>query len=50
MSIRRLFRPLAVLVAVVTAAAVALLILAAFRWQDEDLVLLGALASLAVVS
>ena len=46
----RLPAPLAGLVAVVTAAAVALLVIAGFQWHNEELVLLGALAGLAVVS
>lgn len=50
MSGQRLASPLAWLVAIVTAAAVALLAVAALQWNDEELVLLGALAGLAIVS
>ena len=50
MSGQRLSAPLAGLVAVVTAAAVALLAVAAFQWHDEELALLSALAGLAIAS
>ena len=50
MSGRHLSPPLAGLVAAVTAAAVALLAVAAFQWHDEELVLLGALVGLTIVS
>ncbi|MCH7997898.1 MAG: hypothetical protein IIA91_00245 [Chloroflexi bacterium] len=50
MSSQRVPAPLAGLVAVVVAASVVLLAVAALQWQDEELVLLGALCALVVVS
>ena len=50
MSSQRVPAPLTALVAVVVAASAVLLAAAALQWHDEDLVLLGALAALVVVS
>ena len=50
MSSQRVPAALVGLVAVVVAASAVLLAAAAFQWHDEDLVLLGALCALAVVS
>lgn len=50
MSGQRNVSPLAWLVAIVVAASVGLLAVAALQWNDEDLVLLGALVGLALVS
>ncbi len=50
MSSQRVPAPLRGLVAVVVAASFGLLAVAALQWHDEDLVLLGALVGLAVVS
>jgi hypothetical protein len=47
---RRGGSPIAWLVAIIVAASVALLAVAGVQWRDEDLVLLGALAGLALIS